>query len=540
MTYDRSNSRRAALRAVISLITLGAAPEKDTGKYMPHPRSSRSFDFICASSRQSARFLLTLIPLPLKGESLAILAILHRACMNRLFPQLPSASRSELFSAWACARQITLVRAIAARIITLNLPFHLILLRIPDLPPERLSLRLLPMAAAALSLLLVASPRLRSRANLIMLGLMATQLCSSGVHVAESLNAPIYVAACLTPLYASQLAFVYLADLLICLVTSSAFYLAACIATGAVKTPNDLVAIMLIFAASLIASILGAIRIRSIDHEFSAREALANKSEQLQQAEARALAAAAEASAANLAKSNFLANMSHELRTPLNVITGYSELIAEVAREDGFTHILPDLDRISSASTHLVQLINTLLDLSKIEAGRMDLVPTQFPLSALLDELHDMGQVLAARQGNTLHVASCQPAATLTTDRLKLRQILLNLLSNAAKFTRSGSLWLELVEEDPEQISLIVRDSGAGMSPAQIERLFQPFAQVHDASLREEVGGTGLGLVLCRRLATLLGGQLDVTSSPGQGSSFIVTIPRAITAAAAPDAPAHP
>src|SRR5499427_7934174 len=222
-------------------------------------------------------------------------------------------------------------------------------------------------------------------------------------------------------------------------------------------------------------------------------------------------------------KSAFLASMSHELRTPLNAIIGYSEMLYETAQDEGQEEFLPDLAKIRDAGRHLLGLINDILDLSKIEAGKMELYLEEVDLVPLVEEVRSIVEPLAAANGNRLDIL-CPPAlGTLYTDRTKLKQSLLNLLSNAGKFTHEGRIWLE-VSPAAGEISFIVSDTGIGMSEEQQGRLFQAFSQA-DASTTKQYGGTGLGLAITKHFCEMLGGRIAVESAPGQGSTFTITLP---------------
>ncbi|MCP4655772.1 MAG: response regulator [bacterium] len=244
---------------------------------------------------------------------------------------------------------------------------------------------------------------------------------------------------------------------------------------------------------------------------------------QIERREADLRVARDHAEHANRAKSVFLANMSHELRTPLTVIIGFSEVLIEDAHDQGLTELLPDLRKIHTAGKQLLDLINSILDLSKVEAGRMDLMPERFEVRALLDELRPLALALIENSGNTLEV-QCEAVGEVLSDRAKIRQILLNLLSNAAKFTDAGRVVLDVVlrsGEDLDYLVLQVADSGIGMSPEQQQRLFEPFTQAAETGR----GGTGLGLALCKRFAELMEGKIEVESKLGKGSRFTVTLP---------------
>jgi signal transduction histidine kinase len=227
------------------------------------------------------------------------------------------------------------------------------------------------------------------------------------------------------------------------------------------------------------------------------------------------------AESANRAKSQFLANMSHELRTPLNAVIGYAEIIAEDLEPLAMAQTVKDAGKIRSAATHLLQLINEVLDLSKIEAGRMDLDPRPTALDAMIEDVAATIRPLASAGGNALSV-EVGPLGEACVDDTKLRQCLLNLLSNACKFTAGGVVRLE-GRRDGDRLHFLVQDSGIGMSAEQIGRLFRPFVQA-DASTTRRYGGTGLGLVITREIARLMGGDVTVTSIEGVGSTFALTV----------------
>ncbi|OQW61871.1 MAG: hypothetical protein A4S17_08950 [Proteobacteria bacterium HN_bin10] len=234
-----------------------------------------------------------------------------------------------------------------------------------------------------------------------------------------------------------------------------------------------------------------------------------------------------EADSANLAKSQFLANMSHELRTPLNAIIGYAEMLQEDAEDTGDSATVKDLDRILTSAKHLLSLIGEILDLSKIEAGRMEAVAAPFDPAAVLAELAETIRPAAAQNGNEVRLHAASDGALANSDVLKLRQCVLNLLSNAAKFTKNGVIEIELdrrAHHGVAQLFVTVRDTGIGMSSEQLSRLFQPFVQA-DPSITQKYGGTGLGLTITRRLAQLLGGDVLVKSTLGQGATFTLHVP---------------
>ncbi|MCA9657571.1 MAG: hypothetical protein KC486_04455, partial [Myxococcales bacterium] len=230
------------------------------------------------------------------------------------------------------------------------------------------------------------------------------------------------------------------------------------------------------------------------------------------------LAAARDAAiAANNAKSAFLATMSHELRTPLNVVLGYAELVREVAVEEGLPRITADIDNIHGAAAHLLSIINDILDLAKIESGAIRPSFDEVSVEPLVRELAATMRPLVHHGGNELTVAVAPRVGVIATDRLKLRQILFNLLSNAAKFTANGEIRVD-VRGDADGVTIAVRDSGIGIPAAELNTIFEPFTQV-DASNTQAHGGTGLGLAICRRFAEALGASLSVTSVEGEGST---------------------
>jgi signal transduction histidine kinase/ActR/RegA family two-component response regulator len=242
-----------------------------------------------------------------------------------------------------------------------------------------------------------------------------------------------------------------------------------------------------------------------------------------------------EAHEANLAKSQFLASMSHELRTPLNAIIGYAEMLQEDASDNGDENASQDLTRILAAARHLLSLLNEILDLSKIEAGRVDVTPAPFKLSHVLTDLIETVRPLAEQNSNKLTLSAGNGDFEAITDATKLGQCVLNLLSNACKFTHHGQIDVsaELRERHGvRQIFITVADTGIGISQEQMSRLFQPFVQA-DASITRQYGGTGLGLTITRRLAQLLGGDVEVRSALGDGATFTLHIPADFSDAAA-------
>ncbi|MGH7648986.1 MAG: response regulator [Gemmatimonadaceae bacterium] len=229
------------------------------------------------------------------------------------------------------------------------------------------------------------------------------------------------------------------------------------------------------------------------------------------------------AEAANSAKSQFLANMSHELRTPLNAIIGYSEMLEEDATDRGHDDYVPDLQKIRAAGRHLLALINDVLDLSKIEAGKLDLYLETFDLGTAIADVATTVEPLVARRHNRLTVRCEKDLGAIHSDLTRLRQVLLNLLSNASKFTENGTITLAAERYDGAVI-LRVSDTGIGMTPEQMGRLFEPFSQA-ETSTSKKYGGTGLGLAITRRFCELMGGDVGVESVMGHGSTFTVRLP---------------
>ncbi len=249
------------------------------------------------------------------------------------------------------------------------------------------------------------------------------------------------------------------------------------------------------------------------------------------------------AEAASRSKSTFLANMSHELRTPLNAIIGYSEMLQEEAEDTGNASAVADLQKIHAAGRHLLGLINDILDLSKIEAGKMDLYLETFDVAEMVKAVADTVRPLVERNETALVVTCVGDLGTMHADMTKTRQALLNLLSNASKFTQGGTVTLEAergASGGRDAFTFRVRDTGIGMTAEQVARLFRAFTQA-DASTTRKYGGTGLGLTITRRFCQMMGGDVEVTSEPGKGSVFTVRLPAVVAEQPeqAPDDPAR-
>ena len=229
------------------------------------------------------------------------------------------------------------------------------------------------------------------------------------------------------------------------------------------------------------------------------------------------------AEAANKAKSTFLASMSHELRTPLNAIIGYSEMLAEEAEAEGLDTFTPDLGKIRSAGKHLLDLINAVLDISKIEAGKMELYLETFAVDKMMQDVAAIIQPLAQKNGNKLVLSFGGNLGNMHADLTKVRQTLFNLLSNACKFTEKGQVSMS-VERREDQFEFAIRDTGIGMTPQQSAKLFQAFTQA-DSSISGKFGGTGLGLAISQHFCHMMGGRIRVESEAGKGTAFLMTLP---------------
>jgi len=226
---------------------------------------------------------------------------------------------------------------------------------------------------------------------------------------------------------------------------------------------------------------------------------------------------------ATKAKSEFLANMSHELRTPLNAILGYSEMLKDDAEDDGLDAYSEDLTKINSSGEHLLTLVNDILDLSKIEAGKMDLHVEEFEFETHIKQIEATAKPLVEKNDNNFVIEKPNDLGKLTNDQTKLRQILFNMISNAAKFTKKGTVTLGITKYD-EKVRFAVTDTGIGMNAEQLGKVFEEFTQA-ESSTSKDYGGTGLGLPISKKMTEMMGGIMEVESQEGKGTTFSIIIP---------------
>ncbi len=281
-------------------------------------------------------------------------------------------------------------------------------------------------------------------------------------------------------------------------------------------------------AAALLVGATVQWRLRQLRARASTLEQrVVERTAELQEAVERLSDSEERARQASIAKSTFLANVSHELRTPLNAIIGYSEILEEEVHLARRPELTGDIRKVRAAGRHLLQLIDTILDLSKVEAGKMEIELETFPVLDLCAEVEALVKPLALKNHNHLMFRGAEAAGALTSDRTKVRQALVNVAGNACKFTENGNVTISIVRENRAgraEVVFVVEDDGPGIPADQLERLFQPFTQA-DSSTSRRFGGTGLGLALTRRLVSLLGGEISVRSTPGLGSAFTIRIP---------------
>ncbi len=402
--------------------------------------------------------------------------------------------------------------------------------------PDPAIMRLAVMNTMATVLLAALSlPLLRHRLGLVLAGNWIAGLTfvamAFSVGVGGGVGAPFWVALTLVPVMATIIAgrASGLVWLVLCMALVVAVYVLQ--STGVeFRIISDRASELPLATAAMLA-ILVVLTVFTLLSETTKREAIekiAETSGRLDlavQDEQRSRDAAARANAASAAKSAFLTTMSHELRTPLNVILGYSEMVLENLESRGDDEDADDLRKIHSAGQQLLGLISDVLDISRIEAERIELHAESFDLGALVDELVAMFRPLALRSESTLSALVPAGLEPVCLDKGRVRQVLINLLSNAVKFTHGGQVSLR-VRGETNGVEVTVEDTGIGIPADKLEQIFEPFIQV-DSSFTRRHDGTGLGLAICRRLCDLMGGRLTVRSILGQGTTFTLRLPRA-------------
>jgi len=284
-------------------------------------------------------------------------------------------------------------------------------------------------------------------------------------------------------------------------------------------------------SGSIITSLVGAFLVLVAGRAARIEQVVSLRTVELQETTDELRLSRDAAESANRAKTSFLARMSHELRTPLNAILGYSYLVQQEARDTGQDALLPDLERIHASGRHLLEVIDSILDLSKIEAGRIELSLGAFEVPDLIDAVATTVRPIVAHNDNVLEVRCPTGSWTITADAVKTRQILLNLTSNAAKFTRNGRITLSataVTSNGEPWVRFDVADTGIGIAAEQLDHVFEEFAQSDDGTTRR-FGGTGLGLAISRRFCELMGGRITVDSEVGRGSTFTVWLPAVVS-----------
>ncbi|MDR1267337.1 MAG: HAMP domain-containing histidine kinase [Holosporales bacterium] len=247
--------------------------------------------------------------------------------------------------------------------------------------------------------------------------------------------------------------------------------------------------------------------------------------QRLQKAKERLTRKVAKMQHASERKDTYISSMTHELRTPLNAIIGYSEMLQEEVTESGNLDWSEDVRKIHVAGVHLLGVVNNILDLSKIEAGKTSIFVEPFDINVMLDDIKDIASTLMEKKSNTFVMDVPAKLGTMVSDLTKVRQSLLNFLSNAAKFTENGTITLCCRRsQDKEWVHFDVKDNGIGMTPGQIKLLFRPFQQA-EASTSKKFGGTGLGLTITKKFCEILGGGVSVQSESGKGSTFAIKLP---------------